>query len=219
VCVINAASSQLIEVVVDATVLGCNVTDPGFLKCLLDEIESIIPDLPIDPLNLPELAVDVQVDANVTVDLKDVDINNLTQAKVLSVSYNLLNNSIDITLDTTALVVAGNFDVNANVLGSPIIANGSFSIGLGPSTSVVSISLSPITVNGGIDLGAESIVWTFTDLKLSVQVETNVIDEVQLLKTTTIEALDKAVNDVLTQLVPAIESALDKALLKPVQEI
>jgi len=223
VCVINAASSQLIEV--NASALQCDIglSNPEVVTCLLDAIQSVLPDLAtgipdlginqLEPLRIPELELGVQTDAEVKVALKDVDINDLTLAKVVSVQFDPVNYIIDIVFDNpTGIEVGGDLDVYANVLSLPIIANGTFNISLDVTTSVVSIKLNPIAVNGEVYFEITSLLWNFTNLKLSVKFYTNVVDEIQLLKTTTIETLEKTVNEVLTQSESAIESALANAI-------
>ncbi|XP_063224141.1 protein takeout-like [Bacillus rossius redtenbacheri] len=133
-CVRSALSAQL-----PSYITPCSRSDPKLNECALKNGNAAIPFLtkgdrakgipPLQPLHLEKVEVKQGAGA-VAMDmtLTDVDVHHLGDMRIQSISFDLENKAVNVSLKAPVVQVIGNYSIDGRVLLLPIKGNGGINI-------------------------------------------------------------------------------------------
>lgn len=207
----------------------CKRSIPKFGECFLGSVQSAIPVLmkgipkigipPVDPLFLERLEIG-QGSGPVSIDLKlaNASIHGLKNAVVRSVKLDIDNYALGPAIFdiTDRVTIVGKYNIKGKVMILPIVGSGNCNITLiRPTLELREIRGKPFDKNGKTYMTIEKVILTITKVeKMYISLE-NLFNGNKELSDQMNIFLNENWSDILKELMPAIEGAL-QAVVKEI---
>uniref|UniRef100_A0A8D8XTD4 Protein takeout n=1 Tax=Cacopsylla melanoneura TaxID=428564 RepID=A0A8D8XTD4_9HEMI len=200
----------------------CKRSVPNYKECFMQSIQSAIPVLmrgipkvgilPVDPLFLTRLDIGqgsgpVSIDLN----LKNASIIGLKHAAIKTVKYDIDNYQFSAGFDINDNVqIVGQYSIKGKIMVLPIVGNGNCNITLvHPKLDVKELRGKPFVKNGKTYIKLDKVLISIAKVeKMYIQLE-NLFNGNKELSEQMNVFLNENWADIIKELMPAIESALE----------